>query len=170
MDEIAALRLWIMAAHRDLDREHARLLRVIGLTPAQADALAVLQEHGALTVRDLGDLLVRESGSPSRLARTLVESGWVDRTIEPFDGRTAVLRLSVAGRRLAGRAERAESRLHGSMAQAIGHVPAGTALAGPPLAGTVRLRVCAAALAALASGPAGRAVPRRLAGRTWWWR
>jgi len=155
VDEIAALRLWIMAAHRDLDREHARLLRTIGLTPAQADALAVLHEHGVLTVRDLGDLLVRESGSPSRLARTLVDAGWVDRTIEPFDGRTAVLRLSPLGRRLAARAERADVQLRGAMAREID----------PEL-----VEDCSVALAALASGPAGRAVPRRLAGRTWWWR
>lgn len=154
MDEISALRLWITAAHRDLDREHARLLRAAGLTPAQADALRVLQEHGVLTVRDLGDLLVRESGSPSRLARTLVESGWVGRTIEPFDARVSVLGLSPLGRRFAGRAERAEARLHDTMAQRID---------------AALLDQLSAGLASITYGPAGAAVRRRIRGRTWWW-
>ena len=53
-------------------------LQPAGLTAAQAEVIAVLRDaDGPLTVREVGDRLVCEGGSPSRLVSTIVAAGLI---------------------------------------------------------------------------------------------
>ena len=96
-------RLWymILAAQRETQRMLAEALRPLGISPAQGEVLTVLSSHPPLTLNALGERLVCETGSPSRLVSGLVRLGWVRRSPSPDDGRAVRLTLTEGGHRLA---------------------------------------------------------------------
>ena len=113
MDEVEELRYLVLAAQRDGNRMLTALLRPLGLTPAQAEVIGVLAAADRpLTVRRIGELLVCEPGSPSRLVSSLVAEGYVARGPDPDDGRAAALALTPRGRRAAARVREVEARFH----------------------------------------------------------
>jgi hypothetical protein len=68
VDAGSELRYLILGAQREGNRTLTELLKPIGVTPSQAEVLSVLADAGdPLSVRDVGERLVCESGSPSRL-------------------------------------------------------------------------------------------------------
>jgi DNA-binding MarR family transcriptional regulator len=113
MDDVEELRYLVLAAQRDGNRMLATLLRPLGLTPAQAEVLTVLAGAGRpLTVREVGDLLVCEPGSPSRLVSSLADAGHVARRPHPDDGRASALELTPRGRRAAEQVRAVEEAFH----------------------------------------------------------
>jgi DNA-binding MarR family transcriptional regulator len=146
MRPLDQLRYLILAAQREGERAFARALRPAGLTPSQAEALSVLRDaRRPLTVRELGDRLVCERGSPSRLAGTLVAKGLVSTESDAKDARVTRLRLSSRGKGAAVEIVAAEDRLFARLAPSldpravheacallrgiVGELPAGKALA-----------------------------------------
>jgi MarR family transcriptional regulator, organic hydroperoxide resistance regulator len=113
MDPAEELRYLVLAAQRDGNRALAALLRPLGLTPAQAEVINVLARSGrALTVREVGDRLVCEPGSPSRLVSSLAAAGLVTRTVDPCDARAWTLELSEHGRQAAEDVRAVEASFH----------------------------------------------------------
>jgi len=113
VDEVEELRYLVLAAQRDGNRLLAALLRPFGLTPAQSEVLIVLAgAERPLTVREVGDLLVCEPGSPSRLVTSLADAGHVVRRPHLQDGRAAALELTDQGRRRAEQVRAVEERFH----------------------------------------------------------
>jgi DNA-binding MarR family transcriptional regulator len=113
MDQVEELRYLVLAAQRDGNRMLGALLRPLGLTPAQAEVLTVLARAARpLTVRELGDLLVCEPGSPSRLVSSLADAGHVARRPHPEDGRASALELSSQGRKAAAQVREVDARFH----------------------------------------------------------
>jgi len=98
MRPIEEYRYLILAAQREGNRLLADALRPLHLTPSQAEALRVLQEHEPLSLIALGDMLVCETGSPSRLVQGLVEDDLIERSPSTTDKRMVTLRLTDAGR------------------------------------------------------------------------
>jgi DNA-binding MarR family transcriptional regulator len=94
------LALMVKAGQRELERRMNDAMRPLGLTGAQADALAVIGQAGPLSLKELGELLIAEAGHPSRLVDRLVEAGHVERRPAEDDRRRIVLSLTPAGRRL----------------------------------------------------------------------
>ena len=78
-------------------------LAPLGITAAQADALAVIGQAGPISLRELGELLIAEAGHPSRLVDRLVEAGLVERRGSAEDRRRVELSLTAEGRRLEAR-------------------------------------------------------------------
>jgi DNA-binding MarR family transcriptional regulator len=98
MDPIEEFRYLVLAAQREGARSLAAALKRHGLTPSQAEAIAVLRGAGRpLTVREIGQRLVCEVGSPSRLMGTLAHKGFVESTAGSADRRTTLLSLTSAG-------------------------------------------------------------------------
>lgn len=113
MDPVEELRYLVLAAQRDGNRVLAALLRPLGLTPAQAEVLTVLNDaRRPMTVREVGDLLVCEPGSPSRLVASLADAGHVTRRPHPDDGRASALALTDQGRRAADEVRAVDDRFH----------------------------------------------------------
>src|SRR3954471_14714181 len=84
VDTGSELRYLILGAQREGNRALTELLKPIGVTPSQAEVLSVLAAADSpLTVREIGLLLVCETGSPSRLVSTLVSAGLVARESHP---------------------------------------------------------------------------------------
>ena len=151
MDVVEELRYLVLAAQREGARALAEVLRPLGLTPAQAEVLAVLRTAShALSVREIGDRLVCETGSPSRLVTSLVGAGLVDGARDPADGRILRLSLTATGRRVAAHAHAAEQDFHRGLAAGL---PEGEAL--DVVVGFLRELV--------ATSPAGLALSRRRA-------
>src|SRR5918992_3305297 len=107
VDPLLELALMVKAGSRELERRMNEAMLPLGLTGAQADALAVIGQAGPLSLKELGELLVAEAGHPSRLVDRLVEAGLVDRRAAGKDRRRVELSLSKRGRALEKRMLRA---------------------------------------------------------------
>ncbi len=146
MELVEELRYLILAAQREGNRALTAALRAHDLTPSQAEALAVLKTaRRPLTVKEVGERLVCETGSPSRLMTTLIRKDLLEASRDPGDQRLTVLSLTPAGNRAAGSVAAAEQQLYALMAPLVespdapaacellrsfvGELPAGKALA-----------------------------------------
>jgi DNA-binding MarR family transcriptional regulator len=121
MELVEELRYLVLGAQREGARALAELLRPTGLTAAQAEVIAVLRDaDGPLTVREIGDRLVCEGGSPSRLVASVVDAGLLERSQRPGDRRAVEHSLTTQGRRVARQVTEAERRLYDDLAGALG--------------------------------------------------
>src|SRR5262249_39105405 len=116
MSPIEELRYLILAAQREGSRLLAEALRPLRLTTSQAEVLRVLQDHEPLSLIALGDLLVCETGSPSRLVQGLVDDGLVARNPSATDKRMVTLRLTELGRERAADVSALEALLYAANA------------------------------------------------------
>jgi DNA-binding MarR family transcriptional regulator len=140
-------RYLVLAAQREGSRLLAGALRPLGLTPAWAEAIIILDERSPLTVKELGDLLVCESDHPSRLADRMSRTGLIERIPSPSDGRAVELRLTSAARALVPQVRSIEDDVYSYLEQAL---PGGA------------MAAATAALQAAVTGlPAGDALERR---------
>ncbi|WP_411700164.1 MarR family winged helix-turn-helix transcriptional regulator, partial [Conyzicola sp.] len=94
------LRYLVLAAQREGARQYSRALDRFSLTVSQAEIVLVLEEFGPLSLRDLGQLIVCEAGSPSRIVEALVSRDLLERNVDPNDRRSTVLRLTPNGAEL----------------------------------------------------------------------
>ena len=92
------IRYLILAAQREGSRQLAQALKPLGLTPSQAEAVRLVADYQSLTMKELGGLLVCESGTnPSRLVDRLVTNGLIERNIDANDRRAVRLTLTTKG-------------------------------------------------------------------------
>jgi MarR family transcriptional regulator, organic hydroperoxide resistance regulator len=103
VDPLFEFALFVKAMQREFERGSNELMRPLGLTGPQADALVVIGQAEPVALKELGGLLIAEAGHPSRLVDRLVEAGLVDRRAARADRRRVELTLTPAGRRLAKR-------------------------------------------------------------------
>ncbi len=149
MTPLNEFRYLVLAAQRDGNRLLSEALRPLDLTPAQAEVLVVLAQRPPLSLAALGERLVCETGSPSRLVASMVASGWLERRPDPHDARCIRLSLTPAGAALARQAAAIEGEFQAELE---------LLLAGLPLqsASEALWRI-------VAHLPSGRALRRRLA-------
>ena len=96
------------------------LLSQIGLTPAQSEALRIIADHGPLALKELGDMLVCDSGaSPSRIVDRLVAAGLVHRDASEHDRRQIRLTVSPEGKDRAAHVRGIEDRLYDAIDSAL---------------------------------------------------
>lgn len=110
--EAEMLRYLILAAQRQGNRMLNDQLAHLGLTSSKAEVLRVLDSHQPLSVREIGELLVCETGSPSRLIKSMVEAGWLERITNPSDSRSNLLKLSQKGKDKTKEVEDIEKQLY----------------------------------------------------------
>ncbi|QHC74752.1 MarR family transcriptional regulator [Rathayibacter sp. VKM Ac-2805] len=94
------LRYLVLAAQREGNRALNRQLSGLGLTASQFEIVLVLSQYGPITLRELGELIVCETASPSRIVDTLVRRGLVERSAHASDRRAVALQLTDEGREL----------------------------------------------------------------------
>lgn len=123
MNSIEELRYLILAAQREGDRLLSAALEPIELTTSQAEVLRVLYDYPSLSLLELGERLVCETGSPSRLVNTLVEKSLVERKSSELDRRRVTLSLTTAGRQLAEQVMAIEQAFYTAIASALGIAP-----------------------------------------------
>jgi MarR family transcriptional regulator, organic hydroperoxide resistance regulator len=133
------LRFLILGAQREGSRLLTAQLAPLGLTPAQAEVVRVLADAGPISLRGLGELLVCETGSPSRLVDSMVTRGLVERREDAADRRLVSLALTVVGKKLEGEVRKIEDVLYAGIAAGLGAkgVSAALAMLRPLVEGTV---------------------------------
>lgn len=97
------LRYLVLAAQREGNRALNRSLTELGLTASQFEIILVLSRYGPITLKELGQLIVCETTSPSRIVDTLVRRGLVERSVDAHDRRAVALQLTEDGRALVPR-------------------------------------------------------------------
>jgi MarR family transcriptional regulator, organic hydroperoxide resistance regulator len=96
MDQTEELRYLMLVVQREGSRQLTDVLRPLRLTPSQAEVIQVLQQYQPMTLLQLGERLVCENGSPSRLVQSMVDGGWIEKSPNPNDGRAVLLQLTPA--------------------------------------------------------------------------
>jgi DNA-binding MarR family transcriptional regulator len=120
MDTIEEFRYLVLAAQREGNRALAGALKPHDLTPSQAEAIAVLRDaQRPLTVREIGDRLVCEGGSPSRLMSTLVRKELVSSSPDPSDARATLHSLTPLGSQTAAAVSQVEQDLYAWLETAV---------------------------------------------------
>ncbi|MFD4602979.1 MarR family winged helix-turn-helix transcriptional regulator [Streptomyces sp. NPDC058464] len=110
MDAIEEFGLLLKALTRESDRRINDLLRPLGITASQAEALQLLDRYGPLSLGELGTLLIAEGGHPSRLVDRMVTSGLLRRESADNDRRRVEISCTARGSELARQArERKET-------------------------------------------------------------
>lgn len=111
--EAEKFRYLILAVQRQGNRLLNQLLEKTGVTPSQAEVIRVLETRQPLSLKDLGNLLICETGSPSRLVDRMVKDGWIERMIHPEDSRFVVLQLTKEGQEAAEKVKLVEEEVYG---------------------------------------------------------
>lgn len=111
-NHVEELHYLILAAQREGNRMLAEALRPLDVTPSQAEVLRVLQDYQSLSLIALGELLVCETGSPSRLVHGMVEAGLIERVTAPTNRRMVKLTLSARGLQKADQIRAVEEAMH----------------------------------------------------------
>jgi DNA-binding MarR family transcriptional regulator len=107
------VRYLILAAQREGNRRLTAALARLGLTPAQSEALRILDDHGPLALREIGDMLVCDSGtSPSRIVERLVAAGLVQRDAGEHDRRQVRLTVTPLGKEKSAEVRAIEDHLY----------------------------------------------------------
>lgn len=115
----ALFRHSILAAQRSSHRVLADMIRAEGLTPAWSEVLTVLDERGALTIRQLSNYLVCEADHPSRLISRMESKGLIGRKPHPDDKRAVLLTLTDTGQKAAETVKAIEARFDAWLAQTL---------------------------------------------------
>lgn len=119
-DVVLAFSFELKSLVTELNAALAIRFRPLGLSCVQADAIMALEKLGPVTLKQLAEHLVAESGHPSRLVSRLVAEGLVTRTASSSDGRAVALELTEHGRDLAARARTAREPLLAQFAKGYG--------------------------------------------------
>lgn len=75
-------------------RHRGAVTKQLGLTDAEADALAHLARAGGMTPTQLGDLLGMTSGGVTALTQRLERAGHIEREPHPRDKRSSILKAT----------------------------------------------------------------------------
>ena len=106
-------------AARGVVAAYRPLLQPLGLTHPQYLVMVSLWQHGPLTVRRLGELLMLDSGTVSPLVTRLETMGLVRRSRGGSDARQVRVELTDRGERLRAQAE----AVHGQVVERLGLSP-----------------------------------------------
>jgi len=122
MQPVEELRYLMLAVQREGNRTLTEALRPLELTPSQAEVLRVLQEFQPLSLFALGDLLICETGSPSRLVNGMVEAGLIERVPSITNRRMVTLTLTEKGQERAERVREVEKMMYLTITELLGGV------------------------------------------------
>jgi DNA-binding MarR family transcriptional regulator len=88
------------AVSRQLTKVYQPYLQALGLTYPQYLVFLLLWEHEQLTVKELGDKLLLDSGTLTPLLKRMEQRQWLSRRRDPRDERSVIIGLLPTGRAL----------------------------------------------------------------------
>lgn len=103
------------AVSRQLTKAYQPLLQALGLTYPQYLVFLLLWEHDALTVKELGEKLLLDSGTLTPLLKRMEQKQWLSRRRDPRDERSVIIELLPAGRALQAPASQIPAQLLAKM-------------------------------------------------------
>ncbi|WP_410512840.1 MarR family transcriptional regulator [Paenibacillus sp. BR2-3] len=110
--EVERFRYYILAAQRLGSRQLSEYMKTVDLTPSQSEVIQVLKQWQPISLKDLGSLLICETGSPSRLIERMFKEGLVDKVVNPSDARYVLLQLTELGLEKSQQIRYFEEKIH----------------------------------------------------------
>lgn len=110
--EAEKFRYLILASQRQGNRILNEMLHSHDITSSQAEVIRVLEEWEPISLKDLGNLLICESGSPSRLIERMVKDQLIQKQKHPDDSRYTLLTLTNKGKEKAIYINKVEKELY----------------------------------------------------------
>ena len=105
----------VYALSRLITKAYQPLLASLDVTYPQYLVLLLLWEHDALTVKELGEKLLLDSGTLTPLLKRMEQRQWLSRHRDPRDERSVVVTLLAAGRALQAQARQVPVQLAARM-------------------------------------------------------
>jgi DNA-binding MarR family transcriptional regulator len=90
----------VYALSRLITKAYQPLLDTLGVTYPQYLVLLLLWEHESLTVKELGEKLLLDSGTLTPLLKRMEQRGWLSRRRATHDERSVIAALLPTGRAL----------------------------------------------------------------------
>ena len=103
-------------------REYSNALKSLGVTPNQSEVLLVLGQYAPISLKALGELIICEEKSPSRLVQSLIRKGFICKEVSKDDKRSTLLSLTSAGRDLLPQIEEQEALFDHLLMEKISHL------------------------------------------------
>jgi len=101
----------VYALSRLITKAYQPLLDTLGVTYPQYLVLLLLWEHESLTVKELGEKLLLDSGTLTPLLKRMEQRGWLSRRRATHDERSVIITLQPAGRALEQQAQEIPTKL-----------------------------------------------------------
>ncbi|GAB2850829.1 MarR family winged helix-turn-helix transcriptional regulator [Hymenobacter ruber] len=95
----------VYAVSRLITKAYQPLLQALDLTYPQYLVFLLLWEHEQLTVKELGEKLLLDSGTLTPLLKRMEQKQWLSRRRDPRDERSVIIALQPAGRALEAQAQ-----------------------------------------------------------------
>ena len=99
------------AVSRLLTKAYQPLLQALYLTYPQYLVFLLLWEHEQLTVKELGEKLLLDSGTLTPLLKRMEQKLWLSRRRDPRDERSVIIALLPTGRALEAQADQIPLRM-----------------------------------------------------------
>ncbi|QQP29456.1 MarR family winged helix-turn-helix transcriptional regulator [Lactobacillus ultunensis] len=98
--KIEILRFLIKSCEHESLTVFNNLLKDLNLTSNQVEVLTIIDSYGAMSVKELGNLLICEKKSPSRLVQSLIKKNLLVKKTNKADKRVSLISLTPEGKKL----------------------------------------------------------------------
>lgn len=105
----------LYALSRVITKAYQPMLQELDLTYPQYLVFLLLWEHQELTVKELGDKLLLDSGTLTPLLKRLEQKQWITRRRDPRDERSVIIGLLPAGQALQAQACRIPEQIFAAL-------------------------------------------------------
>lgn len=106
----------VYALSRLITKAYQPMLEALEVTYPQYLVLMLLWEHEALTVKELGEKLLLDSGTLTPLLKRMEQRGWLSRRRAEHDERSVIVTIQQAGRVLEQRAQKIPNQIGSCLA------------------------------------------------------
>lgn len=90
----------LYACAKEVVRRYTPFLEPLGLTYTQYIAMMVMWEKKSVSVKDMGNMLLLDSGTLTPMLKKMEKNGWLKRERSSEDERVVILTLTAAGAQL----------------------------------------------------------------------
>jgi DNA-binding MarR family transcriptional regulator len=114
----------VYALSRLITKAYQPMLEALEVTYPQYLVLMLLWEHEALTVKELGEKLLLDSGTLTPLLKRMEQRGWLSRRRAEHDERSVIVTIQPAGRVLEQRAQKIPTQISSCLAMSRDQIDA----------------------------------------------
>lgn len=90
----------LYACAKEVIRKYTPLLEPLGLTYTQYLAMMVMWEHKSISIRDMGRLLLLDSGTLTPMLKKMEKAGWIQRKRSTHDERVVMVTITAKGEKM----------------------------------------------------------------------
>lgn len=106
----------LYACAKEVIRKYTPLLEPLGLTYTQYLAMMVMWEHKSISIRDMGRLLLLDSGTLTPMLKKMEKAGWIQRKRSTHDERVVMVTITAKGEKMHDDASEIPAKMAGCVA------------------------------------------------------